>query len=404
MARSESEAFEAMLSHHRSLEDDLGGRVTALVAGVSGGAPFAPAAAELVAYFGSEILPHALAEEQSIYRAAARRPELSATVAEMEDEHRILIAQAERIAQAATASEAVAAAGALSSLFAGHVAKENELILPKLLEDDHVDLTKLLEEMHQLLEHHEASAAAETTSPDALAAIVPLLVRAADELANAEQGDLACRLVASAWAVLRPERPELATRLTAALHRLVRKVTSEPVTLRGTKAGAGTEPPSVLDVRPLAPAKRHEAIFSRYVALAPGASFVLVNDHDPKPLQYQFEAEHAGEYTWEYLEAGPKVWQVRIGKPSLGAREDGEVAGPDLDVRPLTHGNRHAVIFSTYAALRPGAGFVLVNDHDPRPLRYQFEAQHAGEYTWDYLEAGPAIWRVRIGRVASPAA
>jgi uncharacterized protein (DUF2249 family) len=42
---------------------------------------------------------------------------------------------------------------------------------------------------------------------------------------------------------------------------------------------------------------------------------------------------------------------------------------------------------------------VLVNDHDPRPLRYQFEAEHAGRYSWDYLEAGPEVWRVRIGRL-----
>jgi uncharacterized protein (DUF2249 family) len=43
---------------------------------------------------------------------------------------------------------------------------------------------------------------------------------------------------------------------------------------------------------------------------------VLVNDHDPKPLRYQFEAEHAGEFTWEYLESGPEVWRVRIGRPA----------------------------------------------------------------------------------------
>jgi uncharacterized protein (DUF2249 family) len=51
--------------------------------------------------------------------------------------------------------------------------------------------------------------------------------------------------------------------------------------------------------------------------------------------------------------------------------------------------------------LLPGAGFVLVNDHDPTPLRYQFEAEHAGAFTWDYLEAGPAAWRVRVGRVSA---
>lgn len=33
----------------------------------------------------------------------------------------------------------------------------------------------------------------------------------------------------------------------------------------------------------------------------------VLDDHDPKPLRYQFEAEHAGQFTWEYLERGPTV-------------------------------------------------------------------------------------------------
>jgi uncharacterized protein (DUF2249 family) len=48
--------------------------------------------------------------------------------------------------------------------------------------------------------------------------------------------------------------------------------------------------------------------------LAPCASLLLVNDHDPKPLYYQFAAEHAGVFVWEYLEKGPIDWRVRIGK------------------------------------------------------------------------------------------
>ena len=54
-------------------------------------------------------------------------------------------------------------------------------------------------------------------------------------------------------------------------------------------------------------------------------------------------------------------------------------------------------------ALTPGQGFVLVNDHDPKPLYYQFEAEHTGQFTWDYLEEGPLTWRVRIGRADSAA-
>jgi uncharacterized protein (DUF2249 family) len=39
-----------------------------------------------------------------------------------------------------------------------------------------------------------------------------------------------------------------------------------------------------------------------------------------------------------------------------------------------------------------------VNDHDPFPLRYQFEATRTGQFSWDYLEAGPVVWRVAIGK------
>ena len=59
------------------------------------------------------------------------------------------------------------------------------------------------------------------------------------------------------------------------------------------------------------------------------------------------------------------------------------------------------MIFTAYQALRPGTGFVLVNDHDPLPLRYQFEAQYPAAFTWEYLQAGPAKWRVRIGRAGA---
>jgi uncharacterized protein (DUF2249 family) len=72
---------------------------------------------------------------------------------------------------------------------------------------------------------------------------------------------------------------------------------------------------AVLDVRAEPPARRHELIFGTYDRLGAGEGFVLVNDHDPKPLWYQFEAEHTGAYTWDYLERGPEAWRVRIGRP-----------------------------------------------------------------------------------------
>lgn len=69
-----------------------------------------------------------------------------------------------------------------------------------------------------------------------------------------------------------------------------------------------------------------------------------------------------------------------------------------LDVRAIPPRNRHPLIFQTFDDLDDGAFFILVNDHDPKPLYYQFQAERAGQFTWDYLEEGPETWRVAIGK------
>lgn len=70
----------------------------------------------------------------------------------------------------------------------------------------------------------------------------------------------------------------------------------------------------VLDVRPIPPAQRHPMIFQRCNALPGGESFILINDHDPKPLYYQLNFEYSSQLGWEYLERGPAVWRVRISR------------------------------------------------------------------------------------------
>ena len=70
----------------------------------------------------------------------------------------------------------------------------------------------------------------------------------------------------------------------------------------------------IVDVRSLMPAQRHSKIFQLVDELGPGSSFVLVNDHDPKPLYYQLEAEYPKQFSWTYLERGPEAWRVEIGK------------------------------------------------------------------------------------------
>jgi uncharacterized protein (DUF2249 family) len=78
-------------------------------------------------------------------------------------------------------------------------------------------------------------------------------------------------------------------------------------------------PQNIVDVRDLVPAQRHARIFELVHTLEPGKSFTLVNDHDPKPLYYQLEAEYTGQFSWTYVEQGPEVWRVEIGKHAKAA-------------------------------------------------------------------------------------
>ena len=51
-----------------------------------------------------------------------------------------------------------------------------------------------------------------------------------------------------------------------------------------------------LDVRDLAPSRRHSEIFDAFEALKADEGFVLVNDHDPTPFLHQFQTEHPGRF------------------------------------------------------------------------------------------------------------
>ncbi|MCC6381889.1 MAG: DUF2249 domain-containing protein [Dehalococcoidia bacterium] len=71
-----------------------------------------------------------------------------------------------------------------------------------------------------------------------------------------------------------------------------------------------------IDVRNIPPRDRHPRIFATFDSLQPGEALLLVNDHDPKPLFYQFQAERPGEVEWLPQEEGPERWVIRIRKAS----------------------------------------------------------------------------------------
>lgn len=70
----------------------------------------------------------------------------------------------------------------------------------------------------------------------------------------------------------------------------------------------------IVNVPDFPPREKHPTIFGAFAELKSGEFMQIVNDHDPRPLQYQFMMEHPEQFTWEYLEEGPETWRVAIGK------------------------------------------------------------------------------------------
>lgn len=76
-----------------------------------------------------------------------------------------------------------------------------------------------------------------------------------------------------------------------------------------------------LDLREVPRPRRHPLVFQKLDALVIGESFLLVNDHDPIPLNRQIESMRTGQTTWEYVRRGPDIFRIRIKRiaPSNGA-------------------------------------------------------------------------------------
>ncbi len=70
----------------------------------------------------------------------------------------------------------------------------------------------------------------------------------------------------------------------------------------------------VMDVRPIPCSVKHGMIIKNWLELAVGDHFILLNDHDPVPLFYQFSAQWPGAFTWQHLVKGPEEFRVKITK------------------------------------------------------------------------------------------
>jgi uncharacterized protein (DUF2249 family) len=138
----------------------------------------------------------------------------------------------------------------------------------------------------------------------------------------------------------------------------------------------------LVDVREMPPRERHPKIFKAWEELPVGDALKLVNDHDPKPLFYEFSAERGGEFEWKVVAQGPEEWSVLIKRVAAGAADGRLPAGaprpawakPDetnaVDAREDLRAGREPFqrIMAAAAQTEPGGVFVLRAIFDPQPL------------------------------------
>lgn len=165
----------------------------------------------------------------------------------------------------------------------------------------------------------------------------------------------------------------------------------------------------ILNIPAVEPQQKHALIFHIYENLEPGETFIIHNDHDPKPLYYHLKEKHGEVFTWEYLNSGPQWWDIRItlNANSNQTSSENETATNSnianikegervVDVPSLEPRLKHPTIFKTFDELQAGESMIIHNDHDPKPVYYQLQSERGDCFTWEYLQQGPQWWDIRV--------
>ena len=73
-------------------------------------------------------------------------------------------------------------------------------------------------------------------------------------------------------------------------------------------------PEKIFDGRSIPCSVKHGQILQRWLDLAVGDYFVLLNDHDPVRMREQFSDRWPGAFDWRHLQRGPDEFRIKITK------------------------------------------------------------------------------------------
>lgn len=148
--------------------------------------------------------------------------------------------------------------------------------------------------------------------------------------------------------------------------------------------------------------KKHwkQVVFHRFGMMQSEEIMQLNSRGDPNEIQKIFETKFASEHIWKYIRETPGDYIIHVQKTKdTGMNDTGFALINEIDLRPFPPTERHEMFYKAFADIKPGEAFNFYNDHDPKPLYYQMEVESKEAFSWDYLEEGSEVWKVRVTKL-----
>lgn len=155
-----------------------------------------------------------------------------------------------------------------------------------------------------------------------------------------------------------------------------------------------------LDVRTLIPIKRHEKLLKLFKDLPAGDSFVFINDHDPKPLYYEFRSIFGDVVGWKYLQRDPEEWKVRVTRTAESEADKDSDVSTLIDLRKADQNDWKYTIFHRYGMMLPGNTMEIRADEVPKEIQNIFKNKFEGDHEWVYQKSIPGEVIIHVTKKA----
>lgn len=154
---------------------------------------------------------------------------------------------------------------------------------------------------------------------------------------------------------------------------------------------------TLLDLRQMDQKEWKQVVFHRYSMMEEGTTMELIAREDPTEIHQIFNDKFEGKHSWTYKKQVPEDYIIHVRKDAAsGLGDEGFAVVNEFDIRPFPPTQRHEMFYKAFADIKPGEAFEFINDHDPKPLYYQLEAESKEPFRWEYLAKGPDAWKVRV--------